>query len=250
MPPVKRHRSRVVSGIFNELLLPVPRRTAFYRLTHVMTELMDRAGIRYSAFAGTMLGCVRHQGMIPWDDDIDFIIPEEDVPLLHGVIDEVQRYGIKRNPTLADDPGIYQFLPFGPQIVGDQGGIMGLDVFVVRETHVRRVGAALHHRSDYFRRHYPKQWVLPEEVFPRRRYTFGPLQVWGMQDPTGYLERSGFALDLATVRVHRSRREAATAAVERLKAMDAYPLRSPEMLRMVAPYEQIDLLELDAYRLG
>ncbi|MBO5323398.1 MAG: LicD family protein [Oscillospiraceae bacterium] len=48
----------------------------------VLLEEFDRVckalDIPYMLFAGTMLGAVRHQGFIPWDDDVDVILLRKD----------------------------------------------------------------------------------------------------------------------------------------------------------------------------
>jgi lipopolysaccharide cholinephosphotransferase len=43
-----------------------------------LAELCDKHGLRYYANSGMLLGAIRHNGFIPWDDDLDIAMPRED----------------------------------------------------------------------------------------------------------------------------------------------------------------------------
>lgn len=43
-----------------------------------LAALCDTLGVRYYLFYGTLIGAIRHGGFIPWDDDIDVMMPRPD----------------------------------------------------------------------------------------------------------------------------------------------------------------------------
>ncbi len=44
----------------------------------VVRDVLDKMGIKYYAGFGTALGAVRHNGFIPWDDDMDILVFRDD----------------------------------------------------------------------------------------------------------------------------------------------------------------------------
>lgn len=44
----------------------------------VVTNFCEKNGLRYWLYYGTLIGAIRHNGYIPWDDDVDIIMPRSD----------------------------------------------------------------------------------------------------------------------------------------------------------------------------
>lgn len=50
-------------------------------LKHI-TKICDENGFKYCLMYGTLIGAIRHKGYIPWDDDVDIMMPRPDYEAL------------------------------------------------------------------------------------------------------------------------------------------------------------------------
>jgi len=64
-------------------------------LLQQVVAILDDSEIVYFLNAGTLLGGFRHQGFIPWDDDIDLVIPVSEQEKLLLLKDKFDQQGMK-----------------------------------------------------------------------------------------------------------------------------------------------------------
>lgn len=77
------NKSLITQGQANEL----------YKTLKFIHDTFVRHKIRYFMVGGTLLGAIRHAGVIPWDDDGDICIFKEDVPKLRKLVGYFDKNG-------------------------------------------------------------------------------------------------------------------------------------------------------------
>ena len=66
------------------------REIQLYKLSMLedVTNICDAHDIQYVLLYGTLLGAIRHNGFIPWDDDFDIGVPWGDYQKLYKILNE------------------------------------------------------------------------------------------------------------------------------------------------------------------
>lgn len=61
------------------------------QLLHEFDELCTKEGLTYWLAYGTLVGALRHQGFVPWDDDVDLGMMRGDIERLTGALERSDR---------------------------------------------------------------------------------------------------------------------------------------------------------------
>ena len=71
-------------------------------LLNKFQEICKRHNLKYWADGGTLLGAVRHQGFIPWDDDIDIVMLRDDFNKFIDFAQEELNYPLRPQEAVLD----------------------------------------------------------------------------------------------------------------------------------------------------
>ena len=74
-----------------------------YKLMKTIHDIFSKHKVKYWITAGSLLGSVRHGGLIPWDDDGDICMMIDQVPKLKKLIPIFDRHGYELNQSTDND---------------------------------------------------------------------------------------------------------------------------------------------------
>lgn len=74
--------------------LTIPQTQAIaLEILHTVADICENQGLRYALIYGTLIGAVRHHGFIPWDDDVDIMMPRPDYDRLLAYLEKnIEKY--------------------------------------------------------------------------------------------------------------------------------------------------------------
>lgn len=173
---------------FEKYKIPETTKQILLLMMEKIHSILTKNNIKYWVDGGSLLGAVRHKGIIPWDDDIDIGVLDKDfeklIPLFLKELytDDIQ---IKVQRTTKDMIKVFvSDLWFKNKETGQIIGTPTLDIFKYTKANNRIELASLKDRQRFKNCYY-----LKHELFPLKEYKFDNITVMGADMPLGYLVR-------------------------------------------------------------
>ena len=171
--------------------IPESHQKALYKLADDVSKVLEKHKIDYFIDGSTLLGAVRHRGLIPWNDDVDFGIFSEQENMLHAIQQDIENFGYRVEfdafCTHISVPNKWILHKSGRAVATPTLNIFVYEICEIiddnNETH--KWIMPFHPRAKAW---WPESKYRNAEMFPLKKYKFGIVELWGCNDPARYLD--------------------------------------------------------------
>lgn len=147
----------------------------------VIKSLFEKYNIEYFACGGTMLGCVRHRGFIPWDDNINLMIMNEQCSKITDEFRFELLFGGFQIKKSMNGYKIFDYL---------DDNTCFINITVMRYTDTDETSIC--YASNTFDNQSPNVTIMIDELYPLVEYKFGFFELTGMKNSENYFIKRDF----------------------------------------------------------
>lgn len=140
---------------------------ALINLTEKVNSILTNYGLNYFIICGTLLGAVRYNNRLPWDDDIDIGIMKNDINKLSAI--PFHNYGLQLKQLYFGYKIYFKKRSFG-NIVEFITHFPFIDIFTFEEEKDRYI-----YTSSWAKNRFPREYLLKDELYPLRQIKYSKL---------------------------------------------------------------------------
>lgn len=175
-------------NFLKELLTKTEIKDDLKNMLNDVDKIFQENDLEYWISFGTLLGAVRHNDIIPWDDDIDLEIMEHDIDKLFSIEHKFKKHGYS---LVKFSLGYKIYKTDGEEI---KYGVHGenkydwkypfVDLFPMKKDDNKYILS-----NDMVRLMWSNCFLEKEELYPLKKYNFGKFKVMGPNNPLPVLNR-------------------------------------------------------------
>lgn len=146
-----------------------------YQLLKYIHCKFKKSNTNYTIIGGTLLGCIRHEGLIPWDRDADIAVLNKTFKEILEILKPLEKYNI--TSYLNTYNGIIKVKFIDSDTI--------IDIFILEKNNDK-----IYRFTSPYNLIYNNEYFEEYELYPLKLYKFGPLILHGPNLPINYLDRS------------------------------------------------------------